>query len=146
MSENRKQLIESALAELEKEDAGQVETAGRHLLLEMALVGRFTNRLEAYVHTNDPGKFPHFHIRDIVTRGREFHCCVKILVPEYFVHGKKRDKLNGADKAALIEFLNGPHRRFTEYTNWAYLVNEWNINNSELIVPDDAPMPDYSLL
>ena len=43
MSENRKQLIESALAELEKEDAGQVETATFETRTAKSLACAFPN-------------------------------------------------------------------------------------------------------
>lgn len=124
---------------------------GQEPLLEMARVGYFfRDQYEVYVHTDDPGNIPHFHIRDSATRGNAFHTCVKILEPTYFHHTGKEDVLNSAQKKALVQFLaEAPakkNRKAVFSSNWEKLVYEWNENNSESEVPEDLPIPDYAKL
>lgn len=115
-------------------------------LEEMARIG-FIDNLEVLIWTDDPGNIPHFHIRDISTKGEKFHCCVRIDRPEYFKHTGKEDSLNSKQKKNLINFLNSTSKLGgIEIKNWDKVVMYWNDNNSNLILPDDLEMPDYNLL
>lgn len=115
-------------------------------LEEMARIG-FIDNLEIFIWTDDPGNIPHFHIRDISTKGDEFNCCVRIDKAEYFKHTGKEDVLNHKQKKNLIEFLNSTSKLGgIEIKNWDKVIMYWNDNNSKLILPDDLEMPDYNLL
>jgi len=115
-------------------------------LMEIARIG-FIDDLELFIWTDDPGNIPHFHIRDISTKGQKFNCCVRIDEPEYFKHTGKEDVLNSKQKKNLIQFLNSTSKLGTiEIKNWDKVIMYWNDNNSKIILPDDLPMPDYSLL
>ena len=114
-------------------------------LWEMARVG-FFDEYEIYIHTDDPGNIPHFHIWDAETRGNKYHTCIRIDKPKYFHHTGKEDILNSRDKRDLIEFLNSKPRNKRYDTNWEYLVSMWNDNNSKINVAEDIEMPDYTKL
>lgn len=117
------------------------------ILLEMARVGFIDDEYEVYIHTDDPGNAPHFHILDAETRGQKFHTCIKIESPEYFHHTGKEDYLNSNMRKELIKFLKSKPTKLKRYnTNWEVVVDMWNANNSKANVPDDLPMPDYTKL
>lgn len=107
--------------------------------------------LEIYVNTNDPGKIPHFHIRDKDNWG-DFHTCVRIDKAEYFKHGTKCDSLNMKEKKALQEFMYGDnkHRLYDEYgnrlNNWQYICMMWDDNNSDVEIAEETIQPDYTQL
>lgn len=114
-------------------------------LMEMARVG-FFDEYEIYIHTDDPGNIPHFHIWDAETKGNKYHTCIKIEVPEYFHHTGKEDILNHKDKKDLMNFLNSKPKNKRFKTNWEYLVSMWNDNNSKIQVDEDKSIPDYTKL
>ena len=117
------------------------------MLLEMARVGFIADEYEVYIHTDDPGNIPHFHIWDAETRGQKFHTCIRIESPEYFHHTGKEDYLNSNMRKELIKFLKSKPTKLKRYnTNWEVVVDMWNANNSKANVPDDLPMPDYTKL
>lgn len=117
------------------------------MLLEMARVGFTDDEYEVYIHTEDTGNIPHFHIWDAETRGQKFHTCIKIESPEYFHHTGKEDYLNSSMRKELIKFLKSKPTKLKRYdTNWEVVVDMWNANNSKASVPDDPPMPDYTKL
>lgn len=117
------------------------------MLLEMARVGFIDDKYEVYIHTDDPGNIPHFHIWDAETRGQKFHTCIRIESPEYFHHTGKEDYLNSSMRKELIKFLKSKPTKLKRYnTNWEVVVDMWNANNSKANVPDDLPMPDYTKL
>lgn len=117
------------------------------LMLEMSQIGRF-NDCTVYVRSNDAGKIPHFHIVDSNTLGNLFHTCIRIDKPEYFHHTGKEDVLNSKDRKDLIQFLKfePKSKRYRGWTNWELLVDQWNINNSDVEIDEDQVMPDYTLL
>ena len=114
-------------------------------LWEMSRIG-FMDEYEIYVHTDDPGNIPHFHIWDRTTRGKEFHTCIRIDKAEYFHHTGKEDILNSKDRKDLVKFLqsNPKNKRFN--TNWEVVIDMWNFNNSDKEIDEDQPMPDYTQL
>lgn len=116
------------------------------MLLEMARVGFIDDEYEVYIHTDDPGNIPHFHILDAETRGQKFHTCISIESPEYFHHTGKEDYLNSSMRKELVRFLKDKSKNKRFSSNWEYLVSMWNDNNSKINVPEDIPMPDYTKL
>ena len=114
-------------------------------LMEMARVG-FFDEYEIYIHTDDPGNVPHFHIWDASTKGNNYHTCIRIDKPEYFHHTGKEDILNSKDKKDLVRFLKSKpkNERYDNY--WQILVDEWNRNNSIIKIDPDQEMPDYTKL
>ena len=117
-----------------------------NILNEMARIGFIQkDKYEIWIRTNDPGNKPHMHIWDSGTRGQEFHCCVRLDVPEYFIHEGKEDILNSNQRKELIKFLKAPYRRFG-ITNWERVLIEWNDNNSNLVIDENSEMPDYKKL
>lgn len=118
----------------------------QQLLTEMARVGFFSD-FEVWVHTDDPGKIPHFHVWDKNSGGGLFHTCVKILSAEYFHHNGKEDVFNTKQKKELVEFLKAkPKKSKWHPTNWDFVLTTWNSNNSDVDVPEDLEMPDYTKL
>lgn len=113
-------------------------------LLEMATVGKTSDNYDIVIYTNDPGKIPHFHYFDDETRGNKFHTCIKLESAEYFHHGDKDDILNLKQRKELFTFLNSPHKRYKNETNWQHLVYLWNDeNNSDVEIDENIQMPDY---
>ena len=114
-------------------------------LFEMARIGFTNDSYEVYVNTDDPGNIPHFHYRK---KGSwEGHTCICLTKPEYFHHGDKQASLNKKQIKELINFLNSKPIRTSRYnSNWEYLLDAWNMNNSNINIPEDYPMPDYSKL
>jgi len=116
------------------------------MLLEMARVGFIGDEYEVFIHTNDPGHIPHFHMWDKATRGQNFHTCIRIDKPEYFYHTGKEGKLNSKIKKALMLFLTSPHKNKRYSNNWEYMLSMWNDNNSTTFVSESSPIPNYVLL
>ena len=108
----------------------------------MARVG-IMDEYEIYIHTDDPGNTPHFHIWDYSTKGDKFHTCIRIDTARYFHHNGKEDILSSKDKKDLIIFLNSKPKNKRYNTYWEYLISMWNDNNSFVQVDEDQPMPDY---
>lgn len=111
------------------------------ILNEMAQIG-YIGPYQIYVHTNDPGHIPHFHIWDLSTRGQNFHTCIRIDCPEYFHHTGKEDVLNSKQRKELVNFLNSSYRN-RKQTVWQHLIDVWNDNNSDVEIDENTPMPDY---
>ena len=113
-------------------------------LMEYARVGFMENGLEVYVMTDDPGHIPHFHLRDVATKGREFDTCIEISRNRYFMHGHHCSKLNGKGKKMLAEFMEAkcPNPRYEN--NYELTVDMWNMNNSSMTAKYDKDnIPDY---
>jgi hypothetical protein len=114
----------------------------------MSRIG-YSGNLEVYVNTDDGGNIPHFHVRDKDDWGK-FHCCIKILSPEYFAHEGKEDKLNSKQRKDLYKFMNSKisNKKYADRfdNNWQLVCFLWDINNSSVEVPEDAEMPDYRFL
>ncbi len=141
MNTNTVKMLAETIADEMREEDGE-------LLLEMAHVVDMSDGLVVYIRSKElqGGNTPHFHVFDAASQGKDrnkgFHTCVEILRPVYFFHEGKRDKLNAQKRNELCSVLSAPHKRFTQYTNWDFLINEWNQNNA-VQVPPETPMPDY---
>ena len=114
----------------------------------MARVG-YADGYEIFVNTNDGGKIPHFHFRD----GKEwdkFHTCIKITEPSYFHHEGKTDVLNSYQKKELQKFMTSkvslPKYKDKFVNNWELVCFLWDMNNSDVSIPDDISQPDYTKL
>lgn len=116
-------------------------------LLEMATLGRTASNYCIVIYTNDPGNIPHFHYVDAATRGQCFHACIRLDCCEYFSHTGKEDKLRSGQRKELVRFLQQPHDRYPQETNWQHLLYLWNNeNNSDVQISEDSIMPDYTQL
>ena len=113
-------------------------------LYEMAACGHIDD-LYLIIFMNDGGNIPHFHVYNNPNPKKStFDACLKIETPEYFKHGQHTDILNSKQVKKLITILNSEKR--PGLTNWQYIVDTWNSNNSDYEIPYDIQMPDYSLL
>ena len=114
-------------------------------LFKMARVGYTNDSYEIYVNTDDSGNMPHFHYRK---KGSwEGHTCICLEKSEYFHHEKKQAVLNKKQRKYLIDFLKAKPAKAPLYdTNWRYLVDVWNMNNSNVYVDSNLEMPDYMKL
>jgi len=114
-------------------------------LYEIARIGFTNDSYEVYVNTDDGGDIPHFHYRKKGTW--EGHTCIRLDKPEYFQHGDKQATLNSKQRKELVKFLQSKPTRTTRFsTNWEYLLDAWNANNSNVEIPVDLIMPDYNKL
>ncbi len=116
--------------------------------LEMARVGITEDNLDIIIRTDDPGKIPHFHIIDRNNKDkRPNEGCIRIDKAEYFSHGNKTMTLNSQQRRQLVKFLNiAPDKSKHYSTNWDLLVDMWNLNNSDIQIPEGTEMPDYTQL
>ena len=116
------------------------------LLREMAKIGSIglevgkTGNYEIWIYTNDPGNKPHFHV---VNDQTGFSSCILICECGYFKHEGKTDELNRRLKKSLVHFLETTRKRGG--TNWEFLCECWDANNSDMEIPDEVydNMPDY---
>lgn len=111
-------------------------------LMEMARIGFTNDGYEVYVNTDDPGNIPHFHYRK---KGSwEGHTCIRLDKSEYFKHGNKQATLNTRQKKELNSFLSEKPLDTDNYnTNWEFLLNMWNVNNSNIKIDKTQIQPDY---
>lgn len=93
---------------------------------------------------NDGGNIPHFHVLDANSLGREFETCIRFDSNRYFHHHGKEGVLNSKQRRKLVDFLN--QELMGGWTNWSYMVDSWNRNNSSQELPKDLEMPDYTTI
>lgn len=114
----------------------------------MSRVG-YSGDLEVYVNTDDAGKIPHFHLRD-KNEWDKFHTCIKIESAEYFLHEGKEDTLNSGQRKELQKFMTDKVSisRYADKfdNNWQLICFLWDINNSDVTIPEDIEQPDYTKL
>lgn len=117
---------------------------------EMARVGFLTKTTpclyEIYVMTDDPGKIPHFHIRDCEKKGKsgsQFHTCIDLTQPRYFHHPGKQDNLTRKQLKELVEFLMSKYKDRNE-TNWQHIIDVLNDNNSDVELSINSKIPNYT--
>lgn len=120
-------------------------------ILEMARVGYFpigTKSMEIYIHTDDPGKIPHFHIRKRGDRGFEWETCIRFDSAEYFLHGHYKDKLPNKKIARELDkaLRTIDIRDRNKNTYWEECIDEWNRNNSDIMLDLNIKQPDYTKL
>lgn len=121
-------------------------------LLEMARIGWVpvgsTKSIEVYVHTDDGGEIPHFHVRKYGSKNKfEWETCIKFEAAEYFLHGKYRDKLPDRKTCKLLDkMLRSKDPEENGSTYWETAIKEWNRNNSDRRLSIDLEQPDYSRL
>lgn len=117
-----------------------IKKLNRHSIYAMARVGYTSDNIEIRIYTDDPGKIPHFHFI-----GDGLDGCIRIGKAKYFPHGHHKSKLNTKQIRKLVKFLKSNHRN-SNVSNWRYLLDLWNTNNSDVELSDDYPMPDYLYL
>ena len=121
-------------------------------ILEMARIGFIplgdSKGVEVYVHTDDPGKIPHFHLRKKGSGrgGYEFDICVKFEKAEYFTHGKHKGKIDKKMAKALNDMLKSKDKYEKDMTYWKLAIIEWNRNNSDAELSLELEQPDYTKL
>lgn len=103
--------------------------------------------VEIYIHTNDGGEIPHFHVRKYGKHGSfDWEVCIAFQEAKYFKHGQYQDELPNTKIAKdLDETLRmvDPKSRYGS-TYWEIAIEEWNRNNSDREVPLDLVQPDYT--
>lgn len=149
-SDNKIILSESELKQLIHDTIRDTINEIKHPIVEMARVGYLgkKNEYEVYIHTNDMGHIPHFHLRDSATQGEEFETCIQLKDNRYFLHGRYTSIANSALRNAIAKFMESESRIVKGKTNYEIAVEAWNLNNSssnielsydennELIIPN----------
>lgn len=103
--------------------------------------------IEVYVHTDDPGAIPHFHVRKHGSHGRfDWETCILFEGPKYFLHGEYKDKLPRDVKGQLDKMLRQEDKKNRGQTYWESAIRRWNENNSNRDLSIDLCQPDYFLL
>ena len=120
-------------------------------LQEMARVGWVplgtTKNIEVYVHTDDSGDIPHFHVRKYGKNNNfEWEVCIKFESAEYFEHGRYKGKLPKSVTSELDSMLRTVNMRRRGLTYWQSAVDDWNNNNSKKFLNPDLEQPDYTKL
>ena len=108
---------------------------------------------ELFVETDDEETTPHFHIRDVETKGERFETCVCFGANRYCLHGTYKDVLTSEQQALLKEYMESLSRyklySFPLMRNYEWAAEMWNLNNEATQVPlsydsgDDVIIPDY---
>ena len=100
----------------------------------------FTN--DVYVYIDDFGNIPHFHYKK--KDSIKDYTCICLKEAKYFYHEDKQRTLNKRERKDLVEFLNSKTLKYRgDITNWEYLLDAWNSNNSSVLVEPNLPMPNY---
>ena len=105
-----------------------------------------TNGIEIYIHTNDGGNVPHFHVRKYGKHNKfEWEVCVAFQDAKYFKHGKYKDEFPNTkiakDLDKTLRMVDPDSRHGSTY--WEIAIEEWNRNNSDRKIPLDLVQPDY---
>lgn len=133
-----KERIENVVEDIPRND--------ERLMLEMAQIGKFDkNKLTVYVRSDDDRNIPHFHIVDTPTLGARFHTCVEIKRNRYFHHTGKEDNLTPKQRKMLNEFFKERYRN-KGFSNWTWVLLNWNGNNSKMEVDELQDQPDYTTI
>ena len=108
-----------------------------------------TKTIEVYVHTDDPGKIPHFHVRKYGQNNKfEWETCIRYDKADYFLHGQYSDKLPDKKTARELDYMlrqiNKKSRNHSTF--WQDCVDEWNRNNSDVELDLNIIQPDYTQL
>lgn len=100
--------------------------------------------IEVYVHTNDAGKIPHFHVRKYGKNNQfEWETCIRYDRADYFLHGRYKDILPRGIGAELDKMFRKKNPKRRGITYWESAVDDWNNNNSDIELPMDIEQPDY---
>ena len=105
--------------------------------------------IEVYIHTNDSGKTPHFHVRKYSSHNQfEWEVCIAFTEAKYFKHGKYTDELPDKGIAKDLDKMLRTVDKKSKYgmTYWDIALEEWNRNNSDVELPLDLEQPDYTKL
>ena len=122
-------------------------------ILEMARIGFIPHgskkTIEVYVHTDDPGKVPHFHVRKYGKNNKfEWEACIRYDSAAYFSHGRYNDSLPDRKIAKeldnMLRHVDTKSRHKDTY--WKKCVDAWNDNNSDVELDPDIEQPDYTKL
>ena len=101
--------------------------------------------VEVYVHTDDEGRVPHFHVRKYGRNNQfDWEACVMYTSAEYFAHGHYTDRIPTKGCKQLDAMLRETSKSGRTY--WETAVDAWNLNNSEEDLPYDLEQPDYTKL
>ncbi len=114
-------------------------------IYEINRIGIIDDYYEIYIETDDIGDRPHFHIRDIPTKGKNFHTCIRLDKKSYFHHTRKTNIMNTPLRKKLMEFLLQQYRTL-DMTNWNRIVSSWNDNNPDASIDEHISMPNYKTL
>lgn len=120
------------------------------ILKEMAVIGEISFKrdmnVDVSVYRREGENIPHLHL----DCGDSFSCCIRLEVPEYFIHGGHQDILNSKQRKQFDRYMRstpdkpGARKRFE--TNWHLAVFLWNQLPNALPVDEDQPIPDYRKL
>lgn len=150
-NKNKIILSESELRRLISDAVRDAINELKHPIVEMARVGYIgkKNDYEVYIHTNDMGNIPHFHLRDSATQGEDFETCVQLKDNKYFLHGRYVSVMNSSLRNSLANFMESESKVVKGKTNYEIAVEAWNLNNSsenvELLYNEDGNViiPNY---
>ena len=110
------------------------------------------HNIEVFVHTDDEGHLPHFHVRKIGDDySVEWEACIRFDSAEYYLHGKHRSRLpKGVGKRldSMLREVNIHDRNGRTY--WECAIDAWNENNEHFTLQGihgwSLRQPDYSEL
>lgn len=124
-----------------------------YIIYGMARIGYIppntTKTIEVYVNTDDPGKIPHFHVRKYgKNRKFDWEVCIRFESAEYFSHGAYKGKLPNQKIAKELDKMLRTVDKSSRggFTYWELAIDEWNRNNSDILLPEDLEQPNYNLL
>lgn len=102
------------------------------------------NSIEVYVHTDDSGMIPHFHVRKYSKNGHpEWETCIKFDSAEYYLHGRYKDRLPKGVAYEMNKMFKEVNPKRRGLTFWQSAIDDWNNNNSSIQLDQDLEQPDY---
>ena len=116
-----------------------------HLDINMSKVGNL-NEYQVWIFTREGNNTPHFHLQ---SKQNDKFIAIKILEPEYFIHGIWKDKLNSKEIKDLINFLNEKpkgKRGLIYNNNFEFIYDTWEWENNGTDTANIVDMPNYNLL
>ena len=126
------------------------EKLDNEYLVEMATIKWGFMSIKLAVYENE-GSYPHFHFyKGLKPEGgipkeyRNGGGCICLEEAKYFIHENHTETMEPKEIKGLIKFLKSPHKSFKNITNWEYIIDLWNTNNTDQKQLDlSISIPEY---
>ena len=109
---------------------------------EIVKIGMLDPTHIVWVRSDDSCNIPCFHVSDSATCGRKFSATICIECNRYLKHSRAKSELTQEMRIQLVDFLKKTNKK--GLSNWEFLVDTWNRNHPNIIIPEESEMPDYT--
>ena len=92
------------------------------------------------IRTREGENYPHCHVIETSeNNGKQFHCCVCLDQPKYFIHKGKEDTFNTKQRKEFNKIMRSHPKRGDKSTVWDILVRTWNKCNRKKVEVKEIP-------